>query len=137
MTTRGSGDRRIFFSWERRGGLLRRLGLHRARPLLVVLGIAAFVGLVALRERERSGVRRTRAALLGARAAVDAYRADHDGGCPRSLDDLPESTGGKVATTDAWQRPLRLRCPGVGEGSPYELWSDGADGEPGGRDKIE
>ena len=137
MTTRGSGDRRIFFSWERRGGLLRRLGLHRARPLLVVLGGAGFIVLVAVRERERSGVRRTRAALVSARAAVDAYRADHDGGCPPSLDDLAEATGGKIATADAWQRPLRLRCPGTGEASQYDLWSDGADGEPGGRDKIE
>jgi len=42
-------------------------------------------GLVGVRERRTAGVRQTRATLANTRRAVDAYMADHDGGCPSDL----------------------------------------------------
>jgi len=136
----------IYLPWERRRGLSRRLGLTRLRPFLLLLGAALLVMLLTMRERQRTGERATRAALLVVRRGLDAYRADHEGRCPKQLEEL-ESAGCEGAaprcdylTTlpkDAWGRPLRLVCPSRREGVPYDLSSDGPDGEPGGLDRIE
>jgi general secretion pathway protein G len=134
---RSSGDPRIFFPWESRGGVLRWLRFGRLRKFLLVLGFFAFVGSVATRERQRAGIRRTQATLLDVRRALDTYLADHEGNCPASLAALNESGTIKVDSRDAWGRPLRLVCPAPRDGASYELMSDGPDGEPGGLDRIE
>jgi general secretion pathway protein G len=99
--------------------------------------VVGFILLVALRERRMAGERQTRATLFGARRAVDAYIADHDGGCPETLKAVSDHAHLDAVPRDAWGRPLRLVCPGRFDGVPYELMSDGPDGEPGGLDRIE
>jgi general secretion pathway protein G len=101
---------------------------------LAVLGLIAWV---AVRERTRSGVRQTRATLLDARRAVDAYMAENDGGCPQDLGAVVQYSRQDAPPKDAWGRPLRLVCPPKREGAAYELSSDGPDGKPGGLDRIE
>ena len=128
---------KILFPWEGRGGLRRFFRLGRLRPFVVILGAVGFVAFVGIRERRASGVRQTRATLVGVRRAVDTYLADHDGGCPPSLEKAAEEAHVEVTPRDAWGRPLRLVCPGRWEGARYELMSDGPDGEPGGLDRIE
>jgi len=128
---------KILFPWEGRGGLRRFFRLGRLRPYLVIFGVVGFVTLVGVRERRASGVRQTRATLLGARRVVEAYLADHDGGCPPSFEKAVEQSHVEATPRDAWGRPLRLVCPGRWEGARYELMSDGPDGEPGGLDRIE
>lgn len=113
---------------------MRRLGLARARPVLLGLLVVGVVVWVGVRERTRAGIRQTRATLLDARSAVDSYMAEHDGGCPADLSAVAKS---EAPPRDAWGRPLRLVCPGKREGSLYELMSDGPDGKPGGLDRIE
>jgi len=132
-----SGYRRIFFPWERRGGFRRWLRLGRLRPVLIVFGILAFVILVGIRERRSAGIRQTRATLITVRSAVEAYMADHDGGCPRELAAVLDYSRIEQVPKDAWGRPLRLICPGRQGDVRYELESDGPDGEPGGLDRIE
>ena len=132
-----SPDSRIRFPWERHGGLFRVLQLGRLRPALAVLAALGFLLLIALREQHRSGVRQTRATLLSVRRALDAFRADNDGGCPPSLDKAKNYGNFKEIPSDAWGRPLRFVCPGQHPGADYELSSDGPDGEPGGIDRIE
>jgi general secretion pathway protein G len=128
---------KILFPWESRGGLGRYLRFGRLRPFLLLVGVVGFITLVALRERRMAGERQTRATLFGARRAVDAYIADHDGGCPETLKAVSDHAHQDSVPRDAWGRPLRLVCPGRWEGAPYELMSDGPDGEPGGLDRIE
>ncbi len=137
MAWLSSNDRRIFFPWENRGGLRRFFGFGRLRKLFLVLSLLGFVSLVATRERERAGIRRTYATLLDVRRVLDTYLADHDGSCPPSLAALHEGGTMKIDARDAWGRPLRLVCPAAREGVAYELMSDGPDGEPGGLDRIE
>ena len=137
MRRRRNAEERIFFPWEGRGGYLRRLGLHRIRLFLGALVVIAFVALIATRERAGSGVRQTRAILLDVRAAMEAYLADHEGECPKSLAALTDYGAFKDAPSDAWGRPLRLLCPGRADRTRYEIWSDGPDGQPGGLDRIE
>lgn len=127
----------IFFPWEGRGGLRRRLRVGRLRRLLIVSTLLGLLITIAVRERRRAGVRQTRATLVGTRQAVDAYLADHQGGCPKSLEELAKFAHLNRVPQDAWGRPLRLVCPGRREGSRYELMSDGPDGMPGGLDRIE
>jgi general secretion pathway protein G len=130
-------DRSIFFPWEGKGGFIRWLRVGRIRPAVLVGVVAGFMLLVGYRERRAAGVRQTRAIVLDARRAIDAYLAEHDGGCPDSLAVVSQYAHFDGAPRDAWGRPLRLICPGKREGTAYELMSDGPDGKPGGRDRIE
>jgi general secretion pathway protein G len=137
MPSRKPGAQSIYLPWERRAGITRRLGLARLRPFLLGIVVLAVLVLLGVRERQRTGERSTRAALLVVRRALDAYRADHDGKCPKQLEELETNRYLKDLPDDAWGRPLRLVCPSRREGVPYDLSSDGPDGEPGGLDRIE
>ena len=130
-------EERIFFPWESRGGIRRWLGLSRVRSFLVGVGVVGFIALIGVRERRRAGIRQTRATLLDVRKAVDAYMADHDGGCPPSLSAVAQYGKFSTPPRDAWGRPLRLICPARTPDLQYELMSDGPDGKPGGLDRIE
>jgi hypothetical protein len=131
-------ERRIFFPWEGRGGLRRFIELGRIRPIAIGLAIAALLVLIGLYEHREAGIRRTRATLLGVRPAIDAYMADHDGGCPPALSALPEQYARfKEPPSDAWGKQLRLICPASELGKSYVLESGGPDGEPGGLDRIQ
>ncbi len=127
----------ILFPWEGRTGFRRFLRLGRVRPILLAIGVVAFIGVVASREQRKAGIRETRATLLGVRKALDAYLADNDGACPPSLEGVLDYATFESVPVDAWGRPLRLICPGRREGERYELSSDGPDGKPGGLDRIE
>jgi general secretion pathway protein G len=131
-------QKRIVFPWEGRGGGLRRfLRLGRLKPFLLVMLVLGGIVAIGVRERRAAGVRQTRATLIGVRRSVDAYIADHDGGCPPTLATVADLVRADGLPRDAWGRPLRLVCPGRFEGAPFELMSDGPDGEPGGLDRIE
>jgi general secretion pathway protein G len=134
---RHHGERRSFFPWERRGGLFRRLGLYRLRPLLGVAVASGLLVLVVVREREAAGVRRTRSILLDVREAVDAYRADRQGQCPENFAALSDYSSFHGVPRDAWGQPLTLICPGSEPGQAYVLMSAGPDGIAGGLDRIE
>lgn len=137
MRRRRQSQQRILFPWDVRVGALRWLLVGRFRSVLTVGGLIGFVALVATRERSRSGERETRSALYDVRQAVDAYMAEHDGGCPATLEEVAVFAKRGVMRRDAWGRPLRITCPGRQPGSVYELTSDGPDGVPGGLDRIE
>lgn len=133
-----ASSKRVVFPWEgRTGGLRRFLRLGRLKPVMLAAGVVGTLVLIGVRERRESGIRQTRATLVGARSAVEAYIADHDGGCPPSLAATADFGRFDGEPRDAWGRPLRLICPGRFEGSAFELMSDGPDGEPGGLDRIE
>ena len=134
---RRTTDRSIFFPWERGGSFWARRGLNRARPFVAGLAMVLLLLLLGARERRLVGIRSTSATLGVVRAAVDAYRADHERHCPPSLDVLQKE--GYLATepVDAWGRPVRLNCPGVRDAEGYDLMSDGPDGEIGGLDRVE
>jgi general secretion pathway protein G len=134
---RGSREQTIFFPWERGGGFWRGRGIARAKPFVAAGGVAIVLLLLGVGQRRELGIRSTRATLSVVGPAVDAYRADHEGGCPDSLDRL-KTEGYLVAEpVDAWGRPLRLFCPGRKDPTTYELMSDGPDGIIGGLDRIE
>lgn len=137
MRRRRQTQQRILFPWDVRVGVLRWLLLGRFRSVLTVGGIVAFVAVVVMRERARSGERQTRAAILDGRRAVEAYMAEHEGSCPSSLDDVAPFAKRGVVPHDAWGRALRITCPGRQPGADYDLASDGPDGVPGGLDRIE
>lgn len=130
-------ERAIVLPWERRGDLFARLGLSRARPLLLILAIVILFVILGVRERHNAGVRATRASLLTLRPMIDLYRADHGGKCPSDLSELERRGYANRVPTDAWGHSFVLTCPGRFDPLGYELWSPGPDGEPGGLDRIE
>lgn len=112
--------------------------MGRIRVVLGVLGVVLLALVLRHRERRKAEVRTTRAELLLARRAIDAYRADHGLACPKS--GWPELVAaGYLARVpeDAWARPLRLTCPSPRAERAYDVSSDGPDGEPGGLDRVE
>jgi len=137
MRRKRQTQQRILFPWDVRVGVLRWLLLGRYRSVLTVGGTIAFVSLIAVREREKSGIRQTRSAIYDVRRAIDAYLAEHDGACPPNLESVAPLMKGSGVRTDAWHRPLALLCPGRRAGMAYELIGDGPDGVPGGLDRIE
>lgn len=138
MILKREADRRILFPWEGRGGLRRFIELGRVRPIALGVLVLATLVSVGMREHHQAGVRRTRATLLGVRAAIDAYMADHDGSCPPALSALPEQYARfKEPPSDAWGHQLRLICPADQQGKSYVLESAGPDGVPGGLDRIQ
>lgn len=136
MARRRSTERQTYFPWEKRGGILRRLRVHEARPFAVVAVFLALVVLLGVRERRDAGVRRTRATILNVRAALDAHLAEHEGACPPGLEAIGGALGTEGPPVDAWGRPLRLLCPGR-DRARYDVFSNGPDGQPGGLDRIE
>ena len=132
-----TSEKRIFFPWEKRGGWLRRIGLHRARPFLLFSAALALLILIGVRDRRAAGIRLTRAMILETRRAVDLYLADHQGHCPESFDDLRNYGPFKGVPRDAWGYPLRLICPDPTGRYRYRLMSGGPDGIMGGLDRIE
>ena len=129
-------EQTIFFPWERRGGWLKVPWL-RSRALLAGVVMAVLLLLFGLRERDRIGERSTRARILVVREAIDAFRADHEGGCPQALTALKDQGYLEVDPTDAWGRPLILTCPGRRNPGSYDLVSYGATGDMRGLDRVE
>jgi general secretion pathway protein G len=131
-------NRRILFPWEGRGGLRRFIDLGRVRPIALGLSLLTLVVMIGVHEHREAGIRRTRATLLGVRPAIEAYMADHEGGCPPALSALPAQYARfKEPPADAWGNQLRLICPAERLGKSYVLESGGPDGVPGGLDRIQ
>jgi general secretion pathway protein G len=128
---------KVFFPWERRRGLgavLRRGGARRA--IAIVGGLSAFAVLRAVEVRA-SEVRATRATITTLTEAVANFRADHDRSCPGSLGELVAQGYLREVPRDAWGHPLRVTCPGRRDPRGFDVASDGADGQPGGLDRVE
>jgi general secretion pathway protein G len=128
---------KVFFPWERRRGLgsvLRRGASRRAIGALAALGAFMLLRGVEVRASE---VRATRAAITTLTDAVAAFRADHDRACPGSPAELVAQGYLHELPRDAWGRPPRITCPGRRDPRGFDVASDGADGQPGGLDRVE
>jgi general secretion pathway protein G len=134
---RRTDEPKVFFPWEKRRGLRALFGRAGARQALFGAGVVATF--VFLRERELHGadIRATRATIAATMAAISAWRADHDHGCPSSLADLVSGGYLHKVPRDAWGHPLRVTCPGRKDPRGFDISSDGPDGEPGGLDRVE
>lgn len=138
MRRRRSGlEQRIFFPWEHRGSFVRRLGLRRARPFAWGLVVISLLVVIGIRERNATGVRRTKAIMADVRVALDRYIAANDGQCPKKFQELERFGRVQGTPRDAWGNPLRLTCPSPRGDLPYALSSDGPDRLWGGLDRIE
>src|SRR3954471_9160907 len=134
---RRRSESRVFFPWERKRGPLEILGRARARLIALVVAALALVVFVRHREESLAGIRATRASITTAQRAIGAYRADHNGSCPRELGALIAGGYARDLPVDAWGRPLRFTCPGRRDPRGFDVASDGPDGVPGGLDQVE
>jgi general secretion pathway protein G len=128
--------------WRRR--LANQHGFTLIELLVVIIVLGLLVGLVGPRLFGRVGQSKQAAAkaqieLLG--AGLDQYRLDV-GSYPNTshgLDALQKNPGvpnwngpylKKAVPRDPWNNPYKYRAPG--QQGEYDLWSEGADGAPGG-----
>jgi general secretion pathway protein G len=128
--------------WRRR--LAGEEGFTLIELLVVIIVLGLLVGLVGPRLFGRVGQSKQAAAkaqieLLG--AGLDQYRLDV-GSYPNTsqgVDALQRSPGvpnwngpylKKAVPKDPWGNPYKYRAPG--QHGEYDLWSEGADGAPGG-----
>ena len=107
------------------------------RPILAFAALLASVLAIAARERNQSGLRQTRASLQHTRRAVESFMAEHDGGCPATLQEVAPYTKRKQVLHDAWGQLPRFKCPSKRTELGYEIVSDGPDRIPGGLDRVE
>src|SRR5262249_1771843 len=118
-------------------------GFTLIEMIVVVIILGLLAGLVAPKLFGRVGqskqvAARTQIELLG--AALDQYSLDV-GTYPTSLDGLIRNPRGgnwngpylkkAVVPLDPWGNPYNYKCC-PGDHGDYDLWSDGADGRPGG-----
>ena len=125
--------------------LRAQAGFTLIELLVVIIVLGLLVGLVGPRLFGRVGQSKQAAAraqieLLG--AGLDQYRLDA-GSYPttsQGLDALQRSPGvanwngpylKKAVPKDPWANPYKYRCC-PGQHGDYDLWSEGADGQPGG-----
>jgi general secretion pathway protein G len=112
--------------------------------VLVIIGLLmGIVGPRLIRQEEKAKVKATRIQIETLGTALDTYRLDV-GRYPATQEGLaalrqrPFGTDRwdgpylkKDVPKDPWDRPYYYRSPGEG-GRPYDLYSLGADGAPGG-----
>jgi hypothetical protein len=129
--------KRVLLPWETSHGPAAFFA--RIRPRVVVGVVVGLWALTQLRDREadKSRERATRAELTLAARGVDAYRADHPGGCPPALGELVRDGYLAQLPTDGWGKPILLVCPGRRDPAGFDLASGGPDGEPWGIDRVE
>jgi hypothetical protein len=137
MSRKRISDTRIFFPWESHGGMPRWIGFGRLRPIIAFTFLLIGILLIAGRESRQANARQTRAMLQETELAVQAYMADHDGGCPSSPQDVATHLKHQVLRRDAWGQLPRLICPSRQTGLGFEVVSDGPDRTQGGLDRIE
>jgi general secretion pathway protein G len=137
LATLRRSTKAVFFPWEKRSGVLGMLQRTRVRVVLFVVAVLAIVIVIRSREEHDASVRATRASISTAFFAIQQYRADHSGACPRDLNELPAGGYVRDVPVDAWGKPLRLVCPGRRDPKGFDLSSDGPDGIPGGLDQVQ
>ena len=130
-------QRRVFFPWERKRGLLGLVGRARTRIVIGVVAVVTLILVVHGREEQAAAVRATRATITTTMRAVASWRADHPGKCPGGFGELVAGGYARDVPVDAWGRPLRVTCPGRRDTQGFDVSSDGPDGLPGGLDRVE
>jgi general secretion pathway protein G len=113
--------------------------------MAIIAMLAAMVGPRLIRQQEKAAVKAAQAQVERLGTALDTYRLDM-GRYPTTqegLGALMQPPGGGAASRwdgpylnkdvplDPWDNPYQYRSPGGG-GRPYDLFSFGADGAPGG-----
>ena len=68
--------------------------------------------------------------------AITAYQTDHDGDCPKGMDDLVSGKYLSKAPTDPWGKSIEYKCPGDKNTDGSDVWSSGPDKNSGSPDDV-
>jgi general secretion pathway protein G len=121
-------------------GLKNSSGVTLIEILIVVAILAIMGGLVVPRLMDLPKKAKVTAARTDIRTfstVLDLYASEgelptNEEGLQKLVDDGKVKKG-KNVLNDPWGRPYEYRSPGeTDESNPYEVWSYGADGKPGG-----
>jgi len=117
--------------------------------VLIIGLLGGIVGAAIFGRIDQARVTTAKTQIKQIEAALDFYRMDNgkypttDQGLdalvhPPTIEPIPKNyrpegylSGGKVPT-DPWNNPYKYLSPGQNNAYSFDLWSDGADGTPGG-----
>jgi len=68
--------------------------------------------------------------------AVDAYKTENNGDCPKSVDDLVSGKFLQKPPVDPWGQPFNFRCPGEKNPDGADIWSKGKNKQDGDDDDV-
>ncbi|APS00020.1 hypothetical protein [Pajaroellobacter abortibovis] len=113
----------IFFEWEQKGSLIRSLKRVQLRFLLLIL-LISYGTWVYQRERKIAQTRLTHTRMVTIARALSAYRADHRGQCPPTLEELTITGYLGYLPQDARNHPFHFICLDPEDPFGYQVWSD-------------
>lgn len=68
--------------------------------------------------------------------AVEVYKTENNGDCPKSLDDLAQMKIVKKIPIDPWGQPFNFKCPGDKDEDGADIWSKGKNKQDGDDDDV-
>lgn len=108
--------------------------------IIVAVAIIALVvggvGLVAINKFRDSQVKQAGAVVKTVEGAVEMYMMDHNGECPKDLDELKSARIINKEAKDPWGEPLVFKCPGEQNTDGADISSKGPDKKEGTEDDI-
>ena len=106
--------------------------------IMVVVAIISLVlggvGIMAFNAFKNAQTDNARKDVVQIQQAVEMYRTQKRGKCPKTLQDLKASGIASKISKDPWGNDYVIKCPG--EQAEIDVISAGPDGEPGTEDDI-
>lgn len=123
---------------RRRGGATaRQLGMTLIEIMVVVAIISLImggIGLMAFNRFQDAQLGTARTELTKIKGAIETYRVNKRGKCPKTMEDLKAAGIIDKVAKDPWGTTYEFKCPG--EKDQVDVVSAGPDGEMGTSDDI-
>ncbi|MBV1858715.1 MAG: type II secretion system protein GspG [Nannocystaceae bacterium] len=119
------------------GTLSRQRGMTLIEIMVVVAIISLVmggVGLMAFNSFKQAQTDTARKDVVQIQQAVEMYRTQKRGKCPKTLQDLKASGVAAKVSKDPWGNDYEIKCPG--EKTSVDVISAGPDGEVGTEDDV-
>jgi general secretion pathway protein G len=132
--SRGAGGRRQL---SRRQLSRRQLGMTLIEIMVVVAIISLImggVGIMAFNRFQDAQVGKAETEVITIRGAIETYRLNKRGKCPKSMQDLKAANTIDKIAKDPWGTDYEFKCPG--EKDQIDVISAGPDTEMGTADDI-
>ncbi len=116
----------------------RGMTLVEIMVVVTIIGaVMAAVGFYAIPMLNKGNCKAAYIMLQKISGAVDMYKTENSGDCPKSLDEL--MTGKflqKQDSVDPWGQPYNFKCPGDKNTDGADIWSKGRNKQDGDEDDV-
>jgi len=102
--------------------------------LTIISMIVGGIAVVAFGQFSKAQIRTADQQVRRIQSAIEIYRTEKRGKCPKTLQDLKASGAIQGSVQDPWGKDFEFKCPG--EKLSVDVYSAGPDGEMGNEDDI-